>query len=137
MKIQNVQRRKGSSTVLVILMIVLLISLSVLSVSVSNSGYKLSKRMGEQFQGYYLLESEADRCYSRLAALGGDGVTVEKMLEIGCRNPKIEENICSFSVEKDGRHFVVAFDIRDNSLKSWYEKERVFEIKPIEISTFE
>lgn len=134
---RNTLRRKGSSTVLVILMIVLLVSLSVLSVSVSNSGYKLSKRMGEQFKEYYLLESEADRCYSALLSTDRTKITKEVMNDAGCLGSQIKEGICSFHVEKNGRIFYVAFRSDDGRLLSWYEKERIFENKPLEYSTFD
>lgn len=129
--------RKGSSTVLVILMIVLLVSLSVLSVSVSNSGYKLSKRMGEQFKGYYLLESEADRCYSALCLMGKEQITTDVMKNLGCLDGVVDDNICSFRVEKDNRSFCVSFRLDDKALLSWYEKERVFKEKPLEYSNFD
>lgn len=129
--------RRGSSTVLVILMIVLLVSLSVLSVSVSNSGYRLSKRMGEQFKEYYLLESEADRCYAALLSMDQKNITVDVLAGIGCLNGVIEEGLCSFHIEKNERLFYVSFRLSDGKLLSWYEKERVFKEKPLEYSTFD
>lgn len=129
--------RRGSSTVLVILMIVLLVSLSVLSVSVSNSGYRLSKRMGEQFKEYYLLESEADRCYAALLSMDQKNITVDVLTGIGCLNGVIEEGLCSFHIEKNERSFYVSFRLSDGKLLSWYEKERVFKEKPLEYSTFD
>ncbi|MDO4753507.1 MAG: hypothetical protein Q4A41_00735 [Bacillota bacterium] len=134
---KRIRQRKGSSTVLVILMIVLLVSLSVLSVSVSNSGYRLSKRMGQQFQEYYLLESEADRCYSGLMRAGSDKITIEAMKELGCLDAKIEEGVCSFRVERSGRSFIVSFELSTFRRTDWYEREKIFEVKPLEISTFD
>lgn len=129
--------RRGSSTVLVILMIVLLVSLSVLSVSVSNSGCRLSKRMGEQFKEYYLLESEADRCYAALLSMDQKDITADVLTGMGCLNGVIEEDLCSFQIEKNERSFYVSFRLSDGKRLSWYEKERVFKEKPLEYSTFD
>lgn len=130
-------KRKGSSTVLVILMIVLLVSLSVLSVGISNSGYKLSLRMGEQFRVYYLLESEADRCYSEVLKLDPATVTSESMMRIGCLRPFVDEDRCSFHVKFAERSFFVEFERYTGKIISWYEAEQNFEIKDIELSNFD
>lgn len=124
-------------------MIVLLVSLSVLSVGISNSGYKLSQRMGNQFKEYYLLESEADRCYSEIVKWKREDITPEKMAEIGCLRSYVGEATCSFHVERNGRSFYVVLDLghRDENnlypVLSWYEAEQRFEIKELEVDTFQ
>lgn len=125
-------RRKGSSTVLVILLVVLLVSLGVLSVGVSNSSYKLSLRFGSQVKDYYRLESEADRLFAEVIALWHRGeLSVGAMETLGCSNPRYFEdsNKVTFTVEQDGRTFRVGviFDPKMPIITEWRESERVFE----------
>lgn len=124
--------RNGSSTVLVILIIVLLVSLSVLSVGISNSGYRLSKRMSEQFRDYYLLESEADRCFAEAVGMPDGEITAERLLGIGCVNPVVEADRVSFDVVLGERSFHVEFSRGDYRILAWYEAERIFETELLE-----
>lgn len=126
------KRRKGSSTVLVILLVVLLVSLGVLSVGVSNSSYKLSLRFGDQVKEYYELESEADRLYANVLTLWRQGqLSVDAMEAIGCQNPRYFEDSrkVTFTVERDGRTFQVGVTFRSDApiIVEWRESERIFD----------
>ncbi len=170
---QNIPQKsfKGSSTVLIILIIVLLVTLAVLSVGITNSGYKLSKRMGEKYQQFYELESEADRCYVEVqkeyfsgkddsensnvessqesGENGGDegdssangenslndkenscGLTAEKLLEIGCENPVIEDGRIAFDVTENERTMHIELEPQSDCLEivEWREVPAEFEI---------
>ncbi len=109
--------RKGSSTVLIILMIVLLVSLSVLSVATTNSSYKLSKRMGEHYKMFYELESAADKCFAAVEVLYKrcivgeiEDITVEDLEAIGCEAPFVDDVRISFYVTKNNRTMYVELE---------------------------
>lgn len=138
---RRLKARRGSSTVLVILMIVMLVSLSVLSVSISNSGLRLSYRMGEQFKEFFIMESEADRCYAEMLKIGTQNVTADILAELGCEGV-VDDEYISFYVRSKisgsgvvsedgsdtGRRFHVVLRRDNGEIVTWAEAERYFEI---------
>ncbi len=127
-----IDKRSGSSTVLVILIIVLLVLLSVLSVGMSNSGYRLSKRMSDQLRDYYLLESEADRCYAAIVGLERGEITVEKLISLGCIDPVVNPQKIIYSVALGERSFYVELRTDNFKILAWYETERIFDTELLE-----
>lgn len=59
-------KRRGSTSAFLVVMLLLIVCIAVLSISVSNSSYKLSKRMGEYVSGYYELDSIAVESASQI-----------------------------------------------------------------------
>lgn len=109
--------RKGSSTVLVILIMLALIVFGLITMMNSSANYKISKRLAEWTKDYYVLESMALESYKN-----NEGVYDE------------EKGLYILTVEKDNRIFEVAYT-ETGEIVVWREQPQEFEIVEIQFGT--
>lgn len=126
-------KRKGSSTVVVILVSVLLASIAVLSVSYSNSGLKLSNRLADRTKEYYALDSLADKAFSLF--LKGDTPGIEDMgAEI---RQNADKETTTIIVKKGARRMMIK--VKHSSPKAeiliWREMQKTFETEELKFET--
>lgn len=77
------RKRKGSSMVLIILFVTLMVSFALLSISSTNSSLKLSQRLAERVSGYYDLESLTNKSLSIVVTAIEEGGDVFAALQDG------------------------------------------------------
>lgn len=143
---KSINRKKGSSSVLIMMVMIFLVSLGVLLLVSARSNLTLAKKNAEWVQGYYELESLANKHFSVVKdkILNGDVLSHEDLTLLNLENFTLDETHTvwdengyvlayeSFLPEIERTFYTEVSVVKENSgykvtKKAWLEKARTFE----------